>query len=286
VRTLGALLAEYQHLTGDAVLVSWLGGEPLPWTPLTELTHTFCRDYQLRVSTTTNGTSLGSADVRAHLLEYYSELTVSIDALGSLHDWLRGWPGAFASLERSVIALAEQKRSCNRGPVLRANVLLMRETIADFEPLCLRLANWGIEEITFNQLGGNDRPEFYPAHRLFPEQAEALAIRLPHLRKQLMNMGIRLRGGDAYTRRIRATSRGEHLLIQDCHPGERFLFINESGCVAPCSFTAAAFGIPAGKLTSASDLRHLPLDFARSRHRRPSPLCEDCHSTQVFEKFD
>jgi MoaA/NifB/PqqE/SkfB family radical SAM enzyme len=286
VSSLGAVLADYQRSTGDAVLVSWLGGEPLLWAPLTELTHTFCRDYQLRVSTTTNGTSLASTDVRTHLLEYYSELTVSIDALGSLHDSLRGWQGAFASLERSVTALAEEKRSCHRGPILRANVLLMRETIADFEPLCLRLANWGIEEITFNQLGGNDRPEFYPAHRLLPEQVETLAGQLPGLRKHLMNIGIRLRGGDAYARRIRATSRGESLPIQDCHPGERFLFINESGCVAPCSFTALPFGIPAEKITSVSDLRHLPLEFARSRHQRPSALCEDCHSTQVFEKFD
>src|SRR5688572_19047034 len=30
----GAVLADYQHRTGDSVLVSWLGGEPLIWPPL------------------------------------------------------------------------------------------------------------------------------------------------------------------------------------------------------------------------------------------------------------
>lgn len=286
VRSLGAVLAEYQRSTGDSVLVSWLGGEPLLWGPLPDLTRLFCQDYQLRVSTTTNGTSLASAAMRAHLLQFYSELTVSVDALGPLHDQLRGWRGGFASLEKHVTELAQQKRSLKRGPILRANVLLMRETLADFEPLCVRLAGWGFEEITFNQLGGNDRPEFYPAHRLLPGQAESLAVQLPRLRDQLLKMGVVLRGGAAYARRIQASSLGEKLPIQDCHPGQRFLFVEESGRVAPCSFTASLFGIPAESITSASDLRRLPLQFAQLRHQRWSSLCEDCHSTQVFEKFE
>jgi MoaA/NifB/PqqE/SkfB family radical SAM enzyme len=282
----GAILAEYQRLTGEAILVSWLGGEPLLWVPLTNLTRAFCQDYQLRVSTTTNGTCLASAGMRAHLLEFYSELTISVDALGSLHDQLRGWHGGFSGLEQYVTDLAEQKRSLKRGPVLRANVLLMRETIADFEPLCFRLANWGIEEITFNQLGGNDRPEFYPAHRLLPQQAEALAIQLPRLRNDLIKMGVRLRGGDSYARRIQATSRGERLPVHDCQPGQRFLFIKESGRVAPCSFTVSGFGVQAEEIISACDLHSLPLRFSELRRQRPSSLCEDCHSTQVFEKFE
>jgi hypothetical protein len=111
-----------------------------------------------------------SAEIRAHLLKYYSELTVSVDALGPLHDQLRGWRGGFADLERHIVDLAERKRSLGHGPVLRANVLLMRNNIAGFEPLCVRLATWGIEEVTFNQLGGNDRPEFYPEHRSYPNK--------------------------------------------------------------------------------------------------------------------
>src|SRR5436190_11701901 len=166
ILNLGAVLAEYQKQTGKPVLVSWLGGEPLLWRPLSELTRKFCLDYGLRVSTTTNGTRLSTPEVRAHLLKYYSELTISIDAIGSLHDGLRGWHGAFASLERDVVALSKEKRIAGGGPILRANVLLMRETLPGFEELCIRVASWGIEQITFNQLGGNDRPEFYPKHRL------------------------------------------------------------------------------------------------------------------------
>ena len=286
VLSFGTVLAEYQHATGDSVLVSWLGGEPLLWAPLTDLTRTFRQDYGLRISTTTNGTCLGSARIRAHLLEYYSELTVSVDALGPLHDQLRGWPGAFVTLERYITDLADQKRLHRHGPVLRANVVLMRGNIADFEPLCVRLASWGIEEITFNQLGGKDRPEFYPDHRLLPQQAEDLAAQLPDLRNRLMAMGLRLRGSDVYARRIQATSRGERFPVHDCHPGQCFLFINELGRVAPCSFTASLFGIPAAEIASASDLRNVPRRFSELRRQRLSPVCEDCHSTQVFEKFD
>jgi MoaA/NifB/PqqE/SkfB family radical SAM enzyme len=281
----GALLAEYQRMTGDKVLVSWLGGEPLLWPPLTELTRVFNNAYRLDVSTTTNGTCLGSPAVRAHLLEHYSELTVSVDAIGSLHDRLRGWPGGYARLQQNVTALAQQKRADSRGPVLRANVLLMRETLFDFEQLCLELSGWGIEEITFNQLGGNDRPEFYPAHRLLPEQAEWLAAKLPGIRQKLATHGLRLYGGPGYVRRIQATSRGERLPVADCQPGRRFLFINETGTVGPCSFTMSNYGVPVSELDSVEALCQLPAFFARRREQHRLAPCEDCHSTQVFEKF-
>ena len=285
IREFGAVLAEYQQTTGDSVLVSWLGGEPLLWLPLTELTRTFCSAYQLRTSTTTNGTRLNSPEVRAHLLEYYSELTISVDGIGSLHDELRGWPGGFVCLERDVTNLANEKRKRGRGPILRANVLLMRETLSGFERLCARLADWGIEEITFNQLGGNDRPEYYPSHRLLTEQADWLIRELPRLRNRLSALGLRLHGSDSYANRIRATTYAERLSIQDCRAGEKFLFINELGQIAPCSFTASGYGVPIRDINSACALRELPTRFAELRRQRRHFACEDCHSTQFFEKF-
>src|SRR5262249_15697407 len=153
-------------------------------------------------------------------------------------------------------------RCRKHGPILKANVLLMRDTIAGFEQLCHRLAGWGIEEVTFNQLGGNDRPEFYPAHRLLPQQADGLAAELPDLRNRLARVGLRLRGTGGYGRRIQATAYGEHLAIVDCRPGENFLFINESGEVAPCSFTVSGYGVPVQEIISVSALRQLPSRFS------------------------
>jgi MoaA/NifB/PqqE/SkfB family radical SAM enzyme len=282
---LAPILSEYQRVTGDAVLVSWLGGEPLLWKPLTALTQRFARDHRLRVSTTTNGTTLGSPGVRAHLLEYYSELTISVDGVGGVHDRSRGWAGGYGALRRDVTALANEKRNGQAGPLLRANVLLMRQTISGFAQLCFELSEWGFEEVTFNQLGGNDRPEFYPAHRLLPEQADRFTEELPGLRAALARRGLRLGGGEPYLRRIRASSRDERLPVDDCKPGQQFLFINETGLVAPCSFSAFGYGVSVDEIGSVEALCGLPAWFAEGRQRRRLPACEDCHSTRIFEKF-
>jgi len=285
IRRFGVVLAGYQRSSGDSVLVSWIGGEPLLWRPLSDLTVFFTAELGLRVSTTTNGTTLGSPAVREHVLDHYTELTVSVDAIGEGHDELRGWPGGYQALRESVSWLAAAKRSRERGPRLRANVVLMRQTIAGFEELCRELAGWGIDEITFNQLGGRDRPDFFPAHRLLPEQVEWLAREVPAIRTRLGESGVQLKGGEGYLRRILASSRDERIPVEDCRPGERFLFINEEDVAAPCDFTTSSYGIPLAELGCLDALRRLPVRLAQRRCERPVAACADCHSTQVFDKF-
>jgi MoaA/NifB/PqqE/SkfB family radical SAM enzyme len=285
IRKLGALFAEYQARMAEPVLISWLGGEPLLWPHLQGLAEAFRRKYLLRVSTTTNGTCLSSPKVREHLLDCYSEVTISVDGVGAVHDRLRGWPGGYASLERNVMKLATEKETRGSGLVLRANVLLMRQTIAGLDNLCLELARWGIEEITVNQLGGNDRPEFYPEHRLLPEQVEWLCTRWPDLRARLKSYGVRLRGGAGYLRRMRASAVDERLPIDDCQPGQHFLFIDVAGEIAPCSFTVSGYSVPSDEIKSVDDLIRLPSRFSTERRCQRLMPCEDCHSTQVFEKF-
>jgi MoaA/NifB/PqqE/SkfB family radical SAM enzyme len=285
VRRFGDVLSAYQRQTGDRVLVSWLGGEPLLWPPLKKLTVAFTQLLGLRVSATTNGTTLGSPAQREHLLEHYAELTISVDGVGATHDRLRGWPGGFAELRDGIQALAEARRTTGRGPKLRVNTVLMRTNLDEFEPLCLELASWGVEEITFNQLGGRDRPEFHPAHRLLPAQAEQLAGLLPALRERLAASGVRLVGSPEYLRRIAASARDERIPIADCHPGERFLFITERGVASPCSFTVDGYGVPLEEMDSAEALAGLSARFSEARRRQRLAPCEDCHSTQVFEKF-
>jgi len=281
----GAALAEHQRATGDSVLVSWIGGEPFLFSPLRDVTAFFTKELGLRVSATTNGTTLRSAAVREHVLAHYAELTISVDGIGSIHDELRGWRGGYAALRDAVIDLAETKRRNHHGPRLRANIVLMRQTLADFEPLCIELAGWGIEEITFNQLGGRDRPEFFPAHRLHSEQGARLQKEIPRLRARLAGLGVGLCGSDRYLFRIQASSRDETIPVADCRPGEQFLFVNEEGIVSPCSFTTRGYGVPLTELDGAEELLDLPKRFAQLRRERRLAPCEDCHSTQVFEKF-
>lgn len=287
VMTFGSALGAYQRATGDQVLVSWLGGEPLLWTPLEHLTTAFVNDFALRVSVTTNGTALASASVRAHILDCYAELTVSVDGCGAVHDRVRGWRGGFDMLRRVVPLLAAGRKNA-ASPRLRANVVLMRDNVADFPTLCLELATWGIDEITFNQLGGNDRPEFWAEHRLSQSDVERLENEIAMLRDRLAALGVILRGGDRYLERIRSSASGRRLPVHDCGPGERFLFVSERGSIAPCSFTCDTLGVPVAELSGADDIASLPARFAAVRDGRalPLPICNDCPSTQVFAKFE
>ena len=287
VLAFGSALAGYQRVSGDAVLVSWLGGEPLLWKPLPRLTRTFVRDLGLRVSATTNGTALASAEVRAHVLEYYDQLTISVDGFSETHDRVRGWRGGF-NLLRGIVPLLARHRTERRTPLLRANIVLMHDNVGEFASLCLELASWGIDEITFNQLGGNDRPEFWAEHRLRPADVEVLGDAMLSLRDRLAAQGVRLSGGERYLERIRSSAAGRRLPVRDCGPGERFLFVSERGIVAPCSFTSDEIGVPITELSGADELLALPARFAAARDRRRSALtvCGDCPSTQVFAKFD
>jgi len=138
----------------------------LRWAPLEGISVHYSGELALRIATTTNGTTLGSAAVRCHLLKSYTELTISVDAPGEAHDRMRGAPGLYAALSRNFRRLADERDRTGSPLRLRANVVLMRRTLGTFEQLCRELAAWGIDEISLNQLGGNDRPEFYPAQRL------------------------------------------------------------------------------------------------------------------------
>lgn len=161
----------------------------------------------------------------------------------------------------------------------------MRNNVAALAPLCHALAQWGIEEITFNQLGGNDRPTFFPAHRLLLEQVETLTQEIPPLRAALAAQGVVLRGAADYLARIAASSRSQRLTPVDCEPGQRFLFIDEEGRIAPCGFTPQDYGVPVSAITSPGDIDNLPARFAAARSAQPARACADCLSTQHHGKF-
>lgn len=284
IRRFAGLLASHQAQAGDRVLLSWLGGEPLRWAPLVDLTLAV-RRLGIAVSATTNGTTLGSPALRRHLCEAYQELTISIDGFAPFHDAMRGWPGGFDKLRQWVPMLAGEAAARDAPLKLRANVVLMRQNLAEFPLLCRELASWGIVEITFNQLGGRDRPEFYPAHRLGLAEVDTLEAMLPELRRDLAALGVALIGGENYLKRIRASSLGIRNPVEDCGPGERFLFIDERGRTAPCSFTNEDYGIDTRGVTSVADLAALPARFRAARSARRSTHCLDCLSTQVCDKF-
>ena len=279
------LLGRWRKHSGQDVLVSWLGGEPLLWNPLDDLTR-LARANGLEISTTTNGTSLGSPKVRRHLMECYKEVTFSVDGFSDFHDQMRGWPGAFSKLRKGVRLLADECSRTGSRLRLRANVVLMRGNIARFPDLCRELASWGISEISFNQLGGRDRPEFFPDNRLMPGDVEALRVLLPPLRNELAARATKLLGGGAYLDRIRDSALEIELPINDCRVAEQFLFIDERGCMAPCSFAVGHFGVHVGDMQDVADFDALAGRLNAHQRHNPSVECSNCRSTQQFSKFD
>jgi MoaA/NifB/PqqE/SkfB family radical SAM enzyme len=245
------------------------------------LRHTF----DIEVGATTNGTTLHLARVQSGILECFSELTVSVDGFADFHENLRGWPDGWQRLREAVRALAQARTAAGAKLKLRANIVIMRDNLPMFADLCQALAEWGLDEITFNQLGGRDRPEFFPAHGLRPKDTPALSALVATLRAKLADRGVRLCGSKQYLERIEASAHGRSRAVTDCSPGERFLFIDERGRIAPCSFTPGDFGVPLEAVRTVDDLLHLPTSFAAARVRKPGATCGDCPSNQVFAKF-
>ena len=278
----GALLARWSSARGERVLLSWLGGEPLLWRPVWALSATLA-EAGLAISATTNGSTLQRPDVRAALIAHFAELTVSVDGPAALHDRLRGRTGAWARVRDGVRALAVERGALPLR--LRANIVLMRETVPHFAELCRTLADWDIDEITFNQLGGRDRPAFFPGQRLRVEDVHALRTTLVGLGPELAGRGVTLCGAALYLDRLHASAADDPLAVEDCAPGRGFLFVDERGVAAPCSFSGVAYGVPIAELRDVADLDALPARFAAARAARRLTTCDDCPSTQAFAKF-
>ncbi len=189
---------------------------------------------------------------------------------------------AIARTLAALRALADGRCGA-RTPRLRANIVLMRSTIDGFAALTDELAAAGIDEISYNLLGGRDRPGFYAAEAVPPAALDRLLQQLPQLRLRLADVGVTLIGSDDYATRLRAASHGQRWPVDDCAPGTRFLFVDEHGRIAPCAFTGVEYGIA---LDDIDGLDELPSRFAAARRARCSAACSDCPSTQVFGKFD
>lgn len=281
----GKLLADYQRATGRPVLLSWLGGEPLHWPPVWEVSSTLHREHGLALSLTTNGTRLSAPALRQRLIDDFAEVTLSVDGDAATHDSVRGAPGLHAHL-RSVIAdLRARKLAAGRGPVLRVNTVLMHSNIMALESFGADLAAWGVEELTFNPLGGAPGDPFYEAERLRPADVAWLTLHLPALRARLAQRGLVVRGSRRYVHRLDFSARSWQWPVEDCAPGDRYWFVDEHARLAPCSFASAEYGLPLSALRTVADLESIPRRLAAQRRLLLAAACHDCHSPQVFGKF-
>lgn len=288
LQSIGNWLKQFQGQTGRKVLVSWLGGEPFQWSEWIKASNYFANHLELDLGVTTNGLALARDSVRTAAVALFKQITISIDGLAEFHDCLRQVDGLFDKL-RTIVAQINQTEGRDRL-LLRVNTILTHGNIESFPVFCQEMADWGFNELTFNPLGGNDRPEFYPDNRLQPHQVEQFARGLESLRQKCQSRGLTIRGTASYLQRLLATARSETIPIAECNPGRDFLFIDEQCRISPCSFTTGHFNLPINQLPKIEEHSNVDLPlivehFQTVRNARRPAACADCHANHVYAKF-
>ncbi len=282
----GQLLREYRRRQGRDVLVSWIGGEPFLWPPLMDVSHHFKHQFKLHVSVSTNGIMPTSQGHRERVIEDFDEMTFSIDGRAEFHDAVRNGSGIYEKVRSTIIRLSELKSKRGIGPLIRVNTILMHDNVHHFERLCRTVAKWGVEELTFNTLGGQDRPEFFPANTLTYEDAVSFQQELPRISKQMASLGLRIHGSRKYLDKITASAMGMKTPIHNCAPCRNFLFIDVNGFLGPCSGLAnSGSGISVREIKFPEDLQALSPKFNYDRSKKMPVACGDCPSTEFFGKF-
>ena len=130
---------------------------------------------------------------RRTLLAHFEQLTVSVDGLRPFHDHVRGQPGLFDQLRHNMAAL--RREDSNQRVWRRVNIVLMRDNIEHFADFAAEMADWGFHELTFNQLGGVERPEFFARHR---DKGRVRYANAPLASTEISSAGIRRVGANYF----------------------------------------------------------------------------------------
>ncbi len=288
LQRIGIWLEQIKRKTERKLLVSWLGGEPFQWPTWLQASKFFAEQLELSLSVTTNGLALEKEPIRNSAVSLFKQITISVDGLACYHDHLRQADGMFDRM-RTIVAKINETAGRDHL-LLRANTILTRDNIESFGEFCNAMANWGFDELTFNPLGGNDRPEFYPENRLKPDQIQRFCDRLESIRDASREQGMVIRGSKWYLQRMLATARRQPIAIAECNPGGDFLFIDEHGRLSPCSFTVEHFSQPMNRPLqiaehSSVELASIVHHFKAVRRERCPSACSDCHANHVYAKF-
>jgi MoaA/NifB/PqqE/SkfB family radical SAM enzyme len=278
-------MRETKEEKSSRILVSWLGGEPFMWPHLEAIELEFAELLGLALSVTTNGTLLGSQRFRLRLLERYTEVTVSLDTTGPAFDALRGWPGGFDTIRKGIEQLSSDRAKRGAKLLIRVNAVLTRDTVDKVPELVQAISRLGVDEVTFNALGGVERPGYFSEHSLLAAQIDGLIAKLPELRSLAAKGDMTIAGSGSYFERMAGEAKGIRFPVSDCHPGEGFLYIDIDGRISPCFETANVSGIPLTKVVDAEDIEALPKSFRKDFETSRAGACLDCRSTRYFGKF-
>lgn len=284
IERVSEVLGEYKQLTGDNILVSWIGGEPFLRKDIFELSK-YLNSHGIEISATTNGIPLDKT-MLSDINRYFSEIVFSLDGFELHSDAVRQLDGYFRTVTEKIRLLDQMRTVPESGLKIKVNTILMRRNISEFEKFCEYLAEIGVDEVTFNRLGGYDRPEFFTDNRLLYSQSKKLADELPEIKKRLADKGLVIHGSKKYMERFLSAARNRKNPIDECYPGEWFWFINENGYISPCSYTSYEYKFPISNIRSPEDIPKVEQYFRSLRMNCRSEWCDNCFCTQVYKKFE
>lgn len=285
VKRLIDILCDYRKSNNREFLISWIGGEPFLWKNIISYSKILFENG-IEVSTTTNGLLLNDRDTLTDISKYFSEIVFSIDSFKECDDDVRRCKGHFDTVTRNIQMVDEMRKKMNSKLKVKVNTILMRRNADQFDEFCGFLAMLGVDEVTFNQLGGYDRPEFYNDNRLLTGQVEELFAKLPHIKKSFAEKGLIIHGSEKYKERILMTTRNEKNPISECNPGSWFWFINENGFISPCSYTSYEYMYSTKNIVCVDNIDKVEDYFRVKRKNSRSHWCDDCYCTQVYDKFE
>ncbi len=284
IRQFIEVLGRYKNRSEEKVLVSWIGGEPFLRKDIMDYSKRL-HSLGIDVSATTNGLLLNEK-LLSEVADTFTELVFSIDSFEECDDDVRQCKGHFQTVCDKIRMLDRIRKEKGSSIRIKVNTILMRRNIADFERFCEFLRGIGVDEITFNRLGGYDRPEFFEDNRLLYSQSEEFARNFPELKKKFLEKGIVIHGSKKYMERFMSAALDQANPIEECDPASWFWFINENGYISPCSYTTYEYKYAIRDVKETEDFGKVEEYFREQRRCCRSKWCDDCFCTQVYDKFE
>ncbi len=126
------------------------GGEPMLRQDLEAIVE-YAAGLGIRCALITNGTLLTEQRAGGLVAAGLAELDVSLDAANpTLHDEIRGLPGAWSRAVRGIQLVRQAAQRLDRRVAIRVNTVVMRQNYEDIPRLVNVLSNLAVDEIALN----------------------------------------------------------------------------------------------------------------------------------------
>lgn len=253
---------------------------------------TYIHAKGIHTNITVNGTLLDKEAAVALVESGLDDFNISVDAIGSLHDRMRGVDGLFEKAKQGVRYVVEARGS-RKKPEIALNATISSANADQIDGLIDAAREWGMDTVNLEPYGAipedtvagssldgkTPQPYFLPAEKpmyFSREQAVDLKMKLADLKRKAMK------------RDIYVTSENIDILSVDelasgifpnrrCYICRYLIFLDPYGNVLPCSFFDS---YKLGNVrtedfwTIWANKKHR--DFVRKQGKGELPLCRHC----------